>query len=45
MFAVNDIVMYKQSGICKILDICEKKRGNIMCCARKTTRTQPFTAP
>ena len=23
----------------------EKKRGNIMCCARKTTRTQPFTAP
>ena len=27
MFAVNDIVMYKQSGICKILDICEKKFG------------------
>lgn len=25
MFAVNDIVMYKQSEICKILDICEKK--------------------
>lgn len=27
MFAVNDTVMYGQSGICKIQDICEKKFG------------------
>ncbi len=27
MFAVNDTVMYGQSGICKITEICDKKFG------------------
>lgn len=27
MYAVNDRIMYGQSGICKIVDICEKKFG------------------
>lgn len=27
MYAVNDTVMYGQSGICKITEICDRKFG------------------